>query len=271
VSTGDPPSAHELRILCERLAREAGSVALKGRGDRTPAAATKSSRTDMVTEHDLAAERSIRATLERERPGDAVVGEEEGSSPGNSGYRWSIDPIDGTTNFAYGLPLWATSVAVALNGTTIAGAVVLPALDRVYSAHLGGGATRDDRPISVSSVDQINLALVGTGFGYSAELRSRQARTVARLIGEVRDIRRTGSAAVDLCLLSDGSLDVYYEEHLNEWDVAAGLLIAAEAGATVSDLAGAPAHPGSVLACSPGVHDRMLDLLVRARDIPSDG
>lgn len=271
MSAGPSPSATELRTLCERLAETAGAIALEGRGHRVPEAGTKSSGTDMVTEFDLAAERSIRETLGRERPGDGILGEEEGSSPGSTGYRWAIDAIDGTTNFAYGLPLWATSVAVAREDTTIAGAVRLPALGRTYSAHLGGGATLDGRSISVSSAHEIELTLVGTGFGYDSDLRRRQARTVAALIGEVRDIRRTGSAAVDLCLVADGSLDAYYEEQLNEWDVAAGLLIAREAGATVSDLSGGPVHPGSVLVASPGIHDAMLELLGRSRGEERDG
>ena len=266
MSTGDAPAAAELRALCEQLAETAGAIALEGRGHLAPSASTKSSHTDMVTKHDLAAERSIRDALAQTRPGDAILGEEEGSSPGSTGYRWAIDPIDGTTNFAYGLPLWATSVAVSYEGATIAGAVRLPALGRTYSAHREGGATVDGRPISISPTTDIPLALVGTGFGYDADRRRAQARTVARLIGEVRDIRRTGSAAVDLCLVAEGSLDVYYEEHLNEWDVAAGLLIASEAGATVSDLGGAKVHPGSVLVASPGVHTAMLELLRRSRD-----
>lgn len=265
MSAGPSPSATELRTLCERLAETAGAIALEGRGHRVPEAGTKSSGTDMVTEFDLAAERSIRETLGRERPGDGILGEEEGSSPGSTGYRWAIDPIDGTTNFFYGLPMWGTSVAVALDDSTVAGAVRLPALGRTYSAHVGGGATCNGRPIAVSTTERIDSTLVATGFGYSADLRVSQAAIVTRLIGRVRDIRRTGSAAVDLCLVAEGSVDAYFEEHLNDWDVAAGLLIAAEAGARISDLDGGPVHPGSVVAATPGVHRALLEVLADAR------
>ncbi len=260
-----PDSAAELRALCERLATEAGDAALTHRGDDRPATSTKSSVTDLVTEHDLTAERSIRATLEAERPDDAVLGEEAGTREGTTRYRWSIDPIDGTTNFFYGLPMWGTSVAVALDDSTVAGAVRLPALGRTYSAHVGGGATCNGRPIAVSTTERIDSTLVATGFGYSADLRVSQAAIVTRLIGRVRDIRRTGSAAVDLCLVAEGSVDAYFEEHLNDWDVSAGLLIAAEAGARISDLDGGPVHPGSVVAATPGVHHALLEVLADAR------
>jgi len=263
-----PVPASELRALCERLATEAGDAALAHRGLDRPRASTKSSITDLVTDHDLTAERSIRAALEKERPGDSVLGEEAGAREGTTEYRWSIDPIDGTTNFFYGLPMWGTSIAVSHRGLTVAGAVRLPALGRTYSAHLGGGATRDGKAIRVSDTDDLASTLVATGFGYAGDLRTRQASVVSRLIGEIRDIRRSGSAAVDLCLVADGSVDAYYEEHLNDWDVAAGLLIASEAGARTSDFDGGPVHPGAVLVATPRVHGALQALLARAR--PSD-
>ena len=184
-----------------------------------------------------------------------------GDDDGTSGYAWFLDPIDGTTNFVYDQPAWACSIAVAHEGVMHAAAVFVPPMDEMFSAALGGGATLNGRPISVSAETDLALALVGTGFGYRAETRQRQATFLVGLITQVRDIRRLGSAAVDLCMVGCGRLDAYYELHLNSWDAAAGELIAREAGAITTDFSGAAARPEEMLAAAPGVHAGLLEAI----------
>lgn len=248
-----------LRALAEQLARRAGELAWNGRhegGDLDRS--TKSSGTDLVTRFDRAAETLIVEALRHSRPDDAIVGEEGTSESGTSGYEWYIDPIDGTTNFVYDQPAWSTSVAVAHDGVMVAGAVFMPSTDEMFSAGLGAGATLDGSPITVSAETDLSLALVGTGFGYQPDTRRAQAEQVLALIDRVRDVRRLGSAALDLCFVAAGRLDVYYERHLNSWDAAAGELIAREAGAVTSDFDGATARPDEMIASAPGVHAAFL-------------
>ncbi|HSL73034.1 MAG TPA: inositol monophosphatase family protein [Ilumatobacteraceae bacterium] len=261
----DDHALTELRGLAERLATQAGEEALTGRrrlGVGQPVAHdTKSSPTDPVTEFDRAAEHLIVEELRRHRPDDAIVGEEGAEDPGTSGLAWHIDPIDGTANFVYDLPAWCTSVAVVDASGPLAGAVYVPVTGELFSAARGRGATLNASPIACSIVDDLGRALVGTGFSYSSERRSRQAQRLALLVPRVRDVRRLGSAAIDLCLVASGRLDAYYEEHLNSWDMAAGVLIAAEAGATTTDLFGGVASPESTVAAAPGVHAALLALI----------
>lgn len=258
----DDPAA--LLDLAIELAVAAGSSALDGRrrlGTRSEA--TKSTATDEVTEHDRAAEALLLERLRAARPDDAVIGEEGGDIEGTSGYTWLVDPIDGTTNFVYDLPSWCTSVAVATEVGTLAGAVYAPVSGELFAARLGGGATLDGRPIRCSDRDDLRLALVATGFGYHPEVRRSQAERIASLIASIRDIRRLGSAAIDLCHVAVGRVDAYYEELLNPWDAAAGVLIASEAGAIASDLRGGPARPESLVVAAPAIHDELVDLLRR--------
>jgi myo-inositol-1(or 4)-monophosphatase len=265
-----PSERHELRQLAERLATEAGAIALtgrrqangwSGRSDNHIDGDTKSSLTDVVTEFDRAAEAHIVAELRRLRPDDAIVGEEGTADDGTSGYAWFLDPIDGTTNFVYDQPAWACSIGVALHGDMQAGAVFVPPLNEMFTAALGAGATRDGLPISASTRTDLSLALVGTGFGYRAETRHQQVVFLSDLITQVRDIRRLGSAAVDLCMVACGRLDAYYERYLNSWDAAAGELIAREAGAVTSDFTGAAARPEEMLVAAPGVHQALLSAI----------
>lgn len=255
----------ELRALCERLARGAGEIALAGRagmiGNTPLPGSTKSSATDIATEYDRAAEAYIVGVLRTERPDDAIIGEEGTDDAGTSGFAWIVDPIDGTTNYVYDQPAWSNSVAVAFDGDVVAGAVSVPSLGEMFTAAAGHGATMNGRPLRPSTETDLSLALVGTGFGYQPEMRRAQALVVARLIGEVRDIRRLGSAAFDLCLVASGRLDVYFERNLNWWDAAAGELIARESGALTSDFEGGPARPDEMLAAAPGVHAAFLRLL----------
>ena len=261
-SGSDDPIA--LRDLAVSLARNAGRVAYAGRRsvrDDALGETTKSTGTDIVTKFDRAAESEIVAQLRAARPDDAIVGEEGTADSGTSGYAWFIDPIDGTTSFVYDLPTWSCSVAVAHDDTMLAGAVYVPPLDELFDAALGHGARLNGHPISTSTETDLGLALVATGFSYHPEARRAQAERLARMIGSFRDIRRMGSAAIDLCFVAAGRLDVYFEQYLNNWDSAAGELIAREAGAITSNFSGGPAHPGEMLASAPGIHRAFVDLL----------
>ncbi len=257
------PSA--LRELAIELAGEAGRSALQGRRTlgvgQTVVHDTKSTATDPVTEFDRAAEALIVDTLRARRPDDSIVGEEGADHAGSSGLEWHIDPIDGTANFVYDLPAWCTSVAVVDEQGPLAGAVFVPVTDEMFASARGMGATRNGTPIRCSSVSDIAMALVGTGFNYSATVREQQARRLAALLPRVRDLRRYGSAALDLCMVACGRLDAYYEEHLNSWDLAAGVLIAAEAGAITSNLSGGTADPASTVAAAPAIHGALVELI----------
>ncbi len=174
---------------------------------------------------------------------------------------WYVDPIDGTTNFVYDLPAWSTSVAAGDADGTLVGAVYVPAVGELYAAALGQGATLDGRPIRCSAQQDLALALVATGFGYDPTHRRRQAGRLQRLIGSVRDIRRFGSAALDLCFVAAGRCDAYYEDGLNAWDMAAGELIAREAGCRTGDFGGGPVDPQRLLVAAPAIFDGMTALL----------
>ncbi|MFZ8996846.1 MAG: inositol monophosphatase family protein [Ilumatobacteraceae bacterium] len=266
------PSNHDLRAICERLALGGGRIAREGR-ERMSATgrfdrSTKSTVTDLVTEYDRAAEAHIVDQLRLIRPDDGILGEEGTADSGSTGLTWIIDPIDGTTNFVYDQPAWSCSVAVDHDGVTLAGAVAVPPLDELYSAALGAGATRNGEPIRASQCTDLGLALAGTGFSYDRERRRHQAAIIAALIGDVRDIRRLGSAAVDLCMVACGRLDLYFERHLNAWDIAAGLLIAREAGAVASDYSGGVAAPAELLVAGPALHQRASETLSAISSTP---
>ena len=243
----DVEATTALMELAARLARAAGDLVREGRPDRVLVAATKSSAVDPVTAMDLASEALLRSLLAEHRPDDAILGEEEAFLPGTSGLTWVLDPIDGTVNYLYGIPAYAVSVAVVAGGpdpatwTAVAGAVHAVPDGRTWTAGRGLGAYLDGRPLRVNAARPLAESLVGTGFGYTLQRRTEQARLVADLLPRVRDIRRIGSAALDLCSIASGGLDLYYERGLQPWDLAAGALVAAEAGAVVAGLHGAPA------------------------------
>lgn len=262
----DPQLAAELRSVAKRLARGAGTIAFHGRRNAGAnvdqrSLDTKSSATDLVTAFDRAAEAEIVDWLRRHRPDDGIVGEEGTAVAGTNGLEWHIDPIDGTTNFVYDQPAWSCSVGVRSSVGTLAGAVYVPALDEMFSAARGQGATLNDLPITVSGLAELELALVATGFSFLPQRRSTQAALVAELISSVRDIRRLGSASVDLCFVACGRLDAYFETGLNSWDMLAGELIAVEAGAASSNFAGQPVEPGELLVSAPGIHRALIDQL----------
>lgn len=260
----------ELRRVAEAVA---GEAAAHLRGLPRPDAAdvaTKSSPTDVVTAADTAVEQLLRDRLATLRPGEPVVGEEAGGSGVPGGVTWVVDPIDGTVNYLHGLPWYAVSVAAVRDGVTMAGAVAEPVAGRLWSAAAGAGARCDGRPLRVSGLTEIGRALVGTGFAYRAERRAAQARMVAALLPRVGDVRRAGSAALDVCAVAAGWLDGYLEHGTNWWDWAAAALVAVEAGAVVR----VPGPPGSsppddglgadaVLVAAPGI---AADLAALARE-----
>lgn len=264
-SEHDPES---LRAVAVQVAGEAAELARTMRDEAVAdgSVAVKSTDTDVVTAADHAAERLVRDRLAQLRPGESVLGEEEGGDSALDGLRWVVDPIDGTVNYLYGFPWYAVSLAAQIDGRSVAGAVVEPVSGRVWSASDGGGATLDGRTLRVSASERFDLALIGTGFAYSLPRRKAQAGVVGRLLGEVRDIRRSGSAAMDLCAVAAGWLDGYYELGLNRWDWAAGALIAAEAGAWVRlpDKSTTDALGDESIVCvTPGVADQLKEALLR--------
>lgn len=276
METNAIPTPAELKDLCVALAVSAAELIAKQRdflskhGSLAQVTETKSSAVDPVTAVDKAAEARIVDRLRALRPRDAVVGEEGAAVDGTTGVQWVIDPIDGTVNFLYGLPDYAVSVGAAVHGEFVAGCVVNVASGDVYSAAKGQGAFvrrgGEDTRLRASNKRDTDTALVATGFSYNAEWRGKQAEMLRLILPRVRDIRRAGSAALDLCNLAEGRIDAYYEHGTHPWDYAAAAVIAAEAGAVVR-------HPGivdnpsagePVIASAPRVWDDFLDLVESA-------
>lgn len=267
-----------LRTIAETLVAEAAEFVRRRRAevfgapgaDNSPGLVqTKSTPTDPVTVVDTETESFIRARLSVLRPEDAVLGEEGGGSTGHEPgiVTWVVDPIDGTVNFMYDVPAYAVSVAAQIGGVSVAGAVADVVGGRIYSAAAGLGAQVLDRSgsfaLRCTDVSELSLALLGTGFGYSPRRRAAQAQLLTRVLPVVRDVRRIGSAALDLCMVAAGRLDAYFEHGTKPWDYAAGALIAAEAGARVV-LPGPVIDGGEVLvAAAPGVADALIALLQR--------
>lgn len=261
--TGDPDS-RQLLELAERVARDAGRLVAAARKGEVEVTQTKSSPTDIVTAADIASEALIRREIFAARPNDGLLGEEGDDIAGSSGVMWVADPIDGTVNFLYGLPQYSISIAAHLRGEPVAGVVHNPVSGETFTATAGGGARLDGRPIHVSDCRDLSSALVGTGFTYRADVRALQAPELARLVPHVRDIRRLGSAALDLCFVACGRLDGYAERGLKPWDYAAGMLIAQEAGATVAGLGGDPVSERLIVAAPTGLFPALEIALVAA-------
>ncbi|MFD5327534.1 inositol monophosphatase family protein [Streptomyces sp. NPDC127092] len=251
----------ELLDLALEAGRRAGALLRDGRPDDLTVARTKTSAVDVVTEMDIAAEKLITGFLAEHRPHDGFLGEEGAATPGTSGIRWVVDPLDGTVNYLYGLPTWAVSIAAERDGETVVGVVEVPLRGETFHAVLGGGAWLGDRRLAVRPSPALDQALVATGFGYLQARRARQAEIVRQLLPRVRDIRRGGSAAIDLCDVAAGRVDAYYERGLNPWDLAAGVLVAREAGALTGGRPGDPASGELALAASPGLFGTLQEFL----------
>jgi myo-inositol-1(or 4)-monophosphatase len=260
VTAQDPFGLPELRDLALSAAREAAAWVADNRAPgRVGVTSTKSGPTDVVTDFDTGAERLLRLRLLGARPDDGILGEEGASAESRSGVTWVVDPIDGTVNFVYDHPGYAVSVAAQVDGTSVAGAVVDIGSATAYSAVRGGGALLhpagggSERTLRVPDPPTLDQALVSTGFNYDAAIRSSQATAVAALLGQIRDIRRVGAASLDLCMVASGQVDAYLEQGLNEWDRAAGGLVAEEAGAEVVDLEGRRPSKRMTMAAAPGL------------------
>jgi myo-inositol-1(or 4)-monophosphatase len=246
------------------VATRAGTFLLEER-PAVLATETKSSPTDPVTVMDTAAERLIVDALHSVRPDDAVLGEEGGERPGSSGVRWLVDPIDGTVNYGYRLPHWSVSIAAEVDGEVVVGAVVDPAGGEIWTAIRGAGSWRDGARVSCSTETRLDHALAGTGFGYTLSMRTKQAEVIREVLPRVRDIRRVGSCAVDLCWTAAGRFDVFFEQGPNVYDFAAGGLVATEAGVRLGGLNGKPPGPAMVVAAPPALFGPLHDLLVELR------
>ncbi len=268
-AAASPPDPGSLLALAQSAAGAAAGMLAAcrpaGPQGRPEVASTKSSPTDVVTEMDRAAEAMIAERIRAERPGDAILGEESGES-GHGRVRWIVDPLDGTVNYLYGLADWAVSIAAEVDGTVVAGVVAVPRHREVFTAVAGQGSWLHPDgapavPLRCNDGVPLRKALVSTGFGYAQARRMVQGEVVAVVLPQVRDIRRGGSCAVDLCSVAAGRVDAYYERGVNYWDWAAGGLIAAEAGARVGGLDGRPPSPELTIAAGPGLFRELHDLL----------
>jgi myo-inositol-1(or 4)-monophosphatase len=255
----DEPTA--LLALALEVGAAAAALIIEGRASGLANVTSKSTVTDMVTEYDRLSEALIVERLTVARPDDGLVGEEGADRRGSSGIDWLIDPIDGTTNFLYGLPGFAVSIAARDPDGPLVGVVVVPSTGETYYAHRGGGAFCNGAPIRCSNTTDLGHALVATGFSYHPERRRAQAARLAAIIDRIRDVRRIGAAAPDLCYTAAGRVDAYFEEYLNPWDLAAGEVIAREAGCLVASIDGGPVHPGSVLVATPAIFGPLVELI----------
>jgi len=250
--------------LASAAARDAGALLLELRRAPATGVRSKSSATDLVSEADERAERAIVTAIRKRRPDDALVAEEGSSAQGSSGVSWFVDPLDGTINYLYGIPHWSVSICCADAAGALAGVVFDPLRDELFSASRGGGARLGDRRLAVTDRRDLASSLIATGFGYVAAQRETQGRIIAKLLGDVRDVRRFGSAALDLSWTAAGRFDGYFESVEKPWDWMAGAMLVREAGGRVTELDPQdPAFP-RIIASGPGIHDDLVTLLARA-------
>lgn len=263
------PTADELAALLARARAAAASASeLLMHPPPDLAVETKSTPTDAVTVMDKRSEALLVTKLLDGRESDAILGEEGADRAGTSGYRWVIDPIDGTVNYLYGLPGWSVAVGLEYDGEPIVGVVAVPTYGVTYFGVRGQGSFRERgavvERIRPSAVTELSMALTATGFGYAAERRAFQAEVLQTMLPEIRDIRRAGSAAVDICWVADGSVDAFYEKGLNPWDFTASSVIAAEAGVVLAGLDGRLPNSDLTIAANPVLfakfHDRLKSL-----------
>ena len=262
-----PHGLDELLLIARDAALAAGALALERRRAGVEVAATKSTPIDIVTQADRDAEQLIRSLLADARPDDGFLGEESEATGGTSGLTWVVDPIDGTVNYLYGVPAWAISIAVVegdpdpVTWRALAGCVLNPTAQEVFTARAGGGARLGEAELHVNTGVSLDRALVGTGFAYDLGDREAQITAAAEMLRRTRDVRRIGSAALDLCNVAAGRFDAYYEWGLNPWDQAAGALVAAEAGAAVIGRNGAPGSRDLLVAAAPELAAAVLDVV----------
>ncbi len=247
--------------LAQDTARSAGALLLGRFGARATGVDTKSSRTDLVSDADRDAEAVIVTAIRGARPQDAILAEEGGGVEGDGAVRWIVDPLDGTTNYLWGIPHWSVSIAAFDHAGPAVGVVFDPCRDELFCAVRGAGATLDGAPLRLEGAPDLAEALIGTGFNYRTAERERQGRRVAALLPRVRDIRRFGSAALDLAWLAAGRVDGYYETGLNPWDWAAGRLLVTEAGGMVAELPAPADGPPCVVAARAPLFDPLVALL----------
>jgi myo-inositol-1(or 4)-monophosphatase len=253
---------HELLAVALEAARAAAAELQSRYGRRQSGVRSKSGPTDLVSDADLAAESAIRSVLAQRRPGDAILGEEGGAS-GDGSLRWVVDPLDGTINYLYGIPAFAVSVACEDAAGALAGVVLDPLRDECFAATRSGPPTLNGRPLPEASWPQnLELAMLATGFGYDPAIRAGQAAVIARVLPRVRDIRRVGAAALDLAWSACGRFDAFYERGLQVWDLAAGALIAQRAGLAVRRLPEAGDEPWGVMTAPPNLIEELYELIV---------
>jgi myo-inositol-1(or 4)-monophosphatase len=251
----------ELLALAEAAALEAGEL-LVGRFRRPPTGVdAKSTATDLVSDADLDAEAAVRSRIRAARPADAILGEERGERGGGSGLRWVVDPLDGTVNYLFGLPAWSVSIACEDDRGPLVGVVRDPLQLESFTAVRGGGAALNGRPIACSDTSSLATAMIATCFSYRRDEREVQARALAIVLPTVRDIRRIGSAALDLAMVACGRVDGYYETGPAHWDLAAGSLLVTEAGGVVSSLPAVGPSGDGVVAAGPHLHDALSELV----------
>jgi myo-inositol-1(or 4)-monophosphatase len=246
----------ELVSLAEEVARAAGALLMQRPDSFT--FTEKSSAVDFATQMDQQAESLIVKSLLAARPDDGIIAEEGAAQPSKSGITWVIDPLDGTVNYLYGLPGWNISIAAKNQEGVIAGVVFAPTINSLWKATKGGGAYLNNKAIKCNDPVNLNLALIATGFSYDLELRKEQGARIQKLIPQIRDLRRNGAAAVDLCYVAMGAVDAYFESSLKEWDFAAGGLIATEAGALISGRTGGAPDGDMVVCAGPSLHAQLL-------------
>lgn len=251
----------DLLDVAVEAARRAGEVLLDDFRRPASGLGTKSSPTDLVSDADKRSEELIRTILARRRPGDGFIGEEGGDVSGTSGIEWVVDPLDGTINFLYGRAEWSVSIAAEDPDGALIGVIHDPNADETFTAVRGRGAWLDDVAIRVNDCDEPSQALIGTGFAYVAGVRRLQADVVVRLLPRVRDIRRAGSAALDLAALACGRLDAFYEVAMERWDRSAGVLLASEAGAVVTDMVAPEGMSPGVVGANPRLHAALVALV----------
>jgi myo-inositol-1(or 4)-monophosphatase len=251
----------QLLAVAHEAAHAAAAELTQRYGRRQSGVRSKSGPTDLVSDADLAAEKAIRSVLAERRPGDAVLGE-EGGATGNGDLRWVVDPLDGTINYLYEIPAFAVSVACEDSSGTIAGVVLDPLRDEVFAATRSGEATLNGSLIVVEDrPDTLGMTMVATGFGYDPVWRARQADVVARVLPQVRDIRRVGAAALDLAWNAIGRVDAFYERGLNVWDIAAGALVCSRAGLAVREFPASGEDRWGVMTAPPVLVDELYALI----------